>query len=178
MTTDAIVEETAAAARATAHRMGEIARAVQEVAKDFPEAAAVLALPQGVLLRVGVALMKMDESVRPATLVPADFNGPRFPRSQVRWRERDPGMDRRFHLQFAYLGDTAANPAPQVMWGDALEHAEDMGQAAARIARGRVARDAKGVARLLVLKRYFGGKPAVDAAIINRIYEVEFPEGI
>ena len=71
------------------------------------------------------------------------------------------GEHRRFHILFSY-----PNGSGGVASGDQVVMARDLGQAAVRVAEER------GVAQLLVRKRFFYGRPASDAEVINRVFDI------
>lgn len=91
----------------------------------------------------------------------SDFASMAFHHEVVRREETDAGGDRRFHLLFAYINERGT-----VSSGEQVVMARDLGQAAVRIAQER------GVDQLFVRKRFLSGKPASQAELYNRVFDI------
>ena len=91
----------------------------------------------------------------------ADFTSPAFLHQVVAYERATAGEERRFHLLFAYI-----SPRGCVSSGDQVVLACSIGQAAVRIAQER------GVSQLFVRKRFYSGKPASEADLINTVFDI------
>lgn len=96
------------------------------------------------------------------TVIPRreDFSSEAYSHETVRYEAAEQGSHRRFHLLFAYIGQNG------VASGDQVVMASDIGQAAVRIMSER------SVNQLMVRKRYYSNKPANEADIINRVFDL------
>lgn len=90
-----------------------------------------------------------------------DFTSTAYSHETVRYEIGDPGQNMRFHLLFAYIGQNG------VASGDQVVMAKDMGQAAVRIMAER------DINQLMVRKRFFFGKPASDAIVVNKVFGLD-----
>lgn len=94
------------------------------------------------------------------------FANDQLPRQVVQREKYEQGECRRFHLLFAYR-----EPERQrISSGEQVLLAPDIAQAAARLAHER------GVNCILIRKRFYAGKPASAADVIDTFFDIRAPE--